>query len=914
MTLTIETLRKRATKFVKNYANSHYEMGEAQNFIRDLCEIFNLNYRRSVRFEARVKKLKGSGRIDAFFPSLLLVEMKSEGKDLDKAYIQATDYFHGLKNDELPRCVLVSDFQNLHLYNQENKGEVLKIKLVELPQYIESFRFITGYEKLFNERQEQINKNAAEKMAGLHDAIKVTGYNSKDLETYLVRLLFCLFADNTNLFGENTVFLDYLKNYTQVDGENLHERLQTLFKVLNQPTKKRLKNLPEHLAAFPYINGALFEGALEDCYFDEEVRTILIECCELDWSEISPAIFGSLFQAIMHFDDEKAGGKTKKRREFGAHYTSEENILKTIDPLFMDALRAEFEHISPKGSRVGKVKTAKLAVFHQKLAALNFFDPACGCGNFLIVAYRELRLLELDVIHAQFSKAKSAQLSVETLIKCDVDQFHGIDIDGSAVNIATVAMWLTDHQMNLKVQELGNYFNRIPLIKKANIVHANALQLDWETVIAPEKCSFIMGNPPFLGKKEQSKEQKVDLQALTKSIKGAGVLDYVVGWHIKATHFIAKNPNILVAFVSTNSICQGEQVGVLWSYLLAKGVKIRFAYRTFKWSNEGKGVAAVHCVIVGFGINEPEQRFIFQNDEVIKANNINPYLVDAVNVLIGNRKLPISDSPLMNYGSMPIDNGHLILSEEEKEELLNESMSNEKYVFQYMGGNELINNKKRYCLWLEQAEPKYIAKSVFISNRIKKVKEFRSSSKRPATQDLANYPSLFGERRQSNADYLLLPKVSSENRDFMPIGFIDASIVANGSALILSNATKYHFGILQSSMHNAWMRTVCGRMKSDYQYSVSIVYNNFPWAKPNEKQIKAIAVKAQAVLDARSEHKTSTLADLYHPLTMPPNLVKAHNALDKAVDAAYGYKGKKDDAARVAFLFERYQELIDGLE
>jgi len=439
--ITIETLRKRATKFAKNYADAVYEMGEAQNFIRDLCEIFDLNYRRSVRFEERVKKLKGSGRIDAFFPSLLLVEMKSAGKDLDKAYIQATEYFQGLKDEELPRCVLVSDFQNLHLYNQEDKSPVLKIKLAELPQYIESFRFITGYEKLFNARQERINKEAAEKMASLHDAIKATGYDSNDLETYLVRLLFCLFADNTHLFGDNYQFLGYLKNYTQVDGENLHERLQTLFKVLN--TKKRVKNMPKHLAAFPYINGALFEGVLEDCYFDKEALDTLIECCELDWSEISPAIFGSLFQAIMHFDDEAGKAKTKKRREFGAHYTSEENILKTIDPLFMDDLRAEFNRISARSK-------VKLQAFHEKLEKLNFFDPACGCGNFLIIAYRELRLLEMEVIQKQYGKAVSKQLNLDLLIRCNVDQFHGIDIDSGAVNIAVLAMWLTDHQMNLK--------------------------------------------------------------------------------------------------------------------------------------------------------------------------------------------------------------------------------------------------------------------------------------------------------------------------------------------------------------------------------------------------------------------------------------------------------------------------------
>ncbi|MDQ7089738.1 MAG: hypothetical protein Q9M50_03725 [Methylococcales bacterium] len=725
--------------------------------------------------------------------------------------------------------------------------------------------------------------------------------------------------------------MDYLKNYTQVDGENLHERLQTLFKVLNQPTKKRLKNLPEHLAAFPYINGSLFEGALEDCYFDEEVRTILIECCELDWSEISPAIFGSLFQAIMHFDDEKAGGKTKKRREFGAHYTSEENILKTIDPLFMDALRAEFEHISPKGSRVGKVKTAKLAVFHQKLAALNFFDPACGCGNFLIVAYRELRLLELDVIHAQFSKAKSAQLSVETLIKCDVDQFHGIDIDGSAVNIATVAMWLTDHQMNLKVQELGNYFNRIPLIKKANIVHANALQLDWETVIAPEKCSFIMGNPPFVGYSYQTKEQKLDLALVFKGMKGAGVLDLVTAWHVKAARYIQENKNISVAFVSTNSLTQGEQVAILWTELLRLNIRLYFAHRTFRWSNEGKGVAAVHCVIMGFGLQELESYRLFDyGDDIsgepieIKAQQINPYFVDAPTVLIQKRRKPIKHSiPEMTKGSQPTDGGHLLLSEEEANIIRENDLIAAKYIQKILGSHEFINNIPRYCLWLENSTINDRTNSPEIKTRMELVKKMRLASPKIPTQKLADTPYLFGENRQKDKPYLLIPKVSSETRKFIPMGYVKASTICKDSAFMIPDARLYDFGILTSHFHNAWMRTVCGRLKSDYSYSNTVVYNNFPFPENlKSAQIKKIETAAQQILDARKaeedlcakQNQKCSLAMLYAKEGMPADLVKAHNALDKVVDAAYGYKGKKDDAARVAFLFERYQELIDGLE
>jgi len=748
-------------------------------------------------------------------------------------------------------------------------------------------------------------------MAGLHDAIKATGYDSKDLETYLVRLLFCLFADNTHLFGDNYQFLDYLKNYTQVDGENLHERLQTLFKTLN--TKKRLKNMPEHLAAFPYINGALFKGDLEDCYFDKEARDTLIECCELDWSEISPAIFGSLFQAIMHFDDEAGKAKTKKRREFGAHYTSEKNILKTINPLFMDDLRAEFNAISPRSK-------VKLQAFHEKLEKLNFFDPACGCGNFLIIAYRELRLLEMDVIQKQYGKSVSKQLDLNLLVRCNVDQFHGIDIDSSAVNIATVAMWLTDHQMNIKLEalELADYYTRIPLVTKANIVHGNALQLDWEEVIAPDKCSFIMGNPPFIGSKMINESQRKDIMPIFGKLKNGGLLDYVAAWHIKSAHYIQTNQNISVAFVSTNSLTQGEQVAVLWAELLKLNIRLYFAHRTFRWSNEGRGVAAVHCVIMGFGLKELNSYRLFDYESIkgepveIKVKKINPYLVDAPTLLIKKINKPLCKVPKIGIGNKPIDGGNYLFNKEEKAAFIAKEPNSESFFKRWLGAYEFINNKERWCLWLGDIAPNTLKKMPCAVERIKAVKKFRESSKSKPTQNIAATPTRFHVEFLPKNNYLLIPRVSSENREFIPIGFFDESFFPSDSCLCMPSAEIYHFGILTSTMHNAWMRTVCGRLKSDYRYSAGIVYNNFPWAKPNEKQIKVIETKAQAVLDARAEHKTSTLADLYHSLSMPPNLVKAHKALDKAVDTAYSYKGKKDDAARVSFLFECYQKLINN--
>jgi len=930
--LTPEILRKNAAKFAKEFATAHYEMGEAQDFIRDLCKIFGLSHRRFVSFEKRVKKLGNKqGRIDGFIPGLLLIEMKSAGEDLDKAYNQATEYFHGLKEEELPLCVLISDFQNLHLYNLETHAEPLKIKLAQLPQYIEHFRFLTGYEHIAIQKQEQINKQAADKMADLHDAMKATGYTGKELETYLVRLLFCLFADDTGLFGENGKFLNYLHNYTQVDGSDLHGALSALFDTLNKADalhlkhnlhyqgKKRQLNLPEHLNAFPYINGDLFEGCLNFCQFDETIRGLLIECAKLNWSEISPAIFGTLFQAIMHFEDEKNAAKTKKRREFGAHYTSEQNILKLINPLFMDDLRTEFE-------KIRRSKT-KLTEFHQKLSALNFFDPACGCGNFLIIAYRELRLLELEVIKARWGDSQILQLDVSTLILCDVDKFHGIDIDESAVQIATLAMWLTDHQMNLKVQALGHYYTRIPLAKKANIIRENALQIEWESVIKSEQCSFMMGNPPFRGYKYQNEKQKADLDLVFQNMKGAGVLDYVAAWHIKAARYIQNNKNIPFAFVSTNSLTQGEQVAILWAELLKLKVKIHFAHRTFKWSNEGRGIAAVHCVIMGFGLKEPSSYRLFDYSEniagegkEIETSQINPYLVNAPTVLIDKRSKPLnSNTPEIVYGNAPRDGGNLVLSQKEADAIKKNDSIAAKYIRLFLGSEEFINNTPRYCLWLNESTGIERLNSSEIKKRMEAVKKMRLTSLREATQKYADTPYLFEEIRHTNQPYLLIPIVSSETRRFIPIGYLSADVICSNASFMLPNASLYDFGMLCSTMHNAWMRAVCGRLKSDYRYSNTIVYNNFPFPeKITEAQKKKIATAAQAILDARKaeedlcvkNEQSYSLATLYAAGNMPVALLKAHNALDKAVDTAYGYKGTKDDASRVAFLFELYQKLI----
>jgi type I restriction-modification system DNA methylase subunit len=735
-TLNFDTLRTRATKFAKAFESVTSEKQNDQDFMREFCGIFDISSR-SIEWQYDVQKDKKSAKkwIDGLIPSTLLFEMKSAGVNLDEAYKQAAGYVPMIKEAHRPDYILVSDFANLHLYNRVTGAPRVEIKLADLPQQIEHFAFLAGYEKIAIENQAKINEQAAEKMAQLHDAIKETGYGGKDLENYLVRLLFCLFAEDTGLFGENGAFLNYLHNHTKVDGSDLNGALTALFDTLNTDHKHRLKNLPEHLRKFPYINGALFQGGLSPCYFDEATRNTLIECANLDWSDISPAIFGSLFQAVMHDEEDTGKAKTKKRREFGAHYTSDANIIKTINPLFMDDLRAEFE----------KCTKQKLPAFHEKLAKLNFFDPACGCGNFLIVAYRELRLLEIEVIKKIYGDKLKEQIDVgETLILCNVHQFHGIDIDDSATHIATVAMWLVDHQMNLEVgKAFGNYFNRIPLVKKANIVHANALQIDWQSVIKPKDCSFIMGNPPFVGYSYQTKAQKDDLALVFQGMNGAGVLDLVAAWHVKAARYIQENKKIAVAFVSTNSLTQGEQVAVLWSELLKLKVKLHFAHRTFCWSNEGRGVAAVHCVIMGFGLQEPSSYRLFDyGDDIkgepteIKATQINPYLVDAPTVLIEKRRKPLSANALeITKGSQPTDGGNLLLSQEEADEIRKTDPIAAQYIKPFLGSEEFINNIPRFCLWLKNSTGTDRTKSPEIKKRMEAVKKMRlESSKVPKFQ------------------------------------------------------------------------------------------------------------------------------------------------------------------------------------
>lgn len=694
MPLSWNEIKSRSLAFSKEWGDECSEHAEAKSFWDGFFNIFGISRKRVASFEEPVKKLANKqGFIDLFWKGVLLVEHKSRGKNLNLAYTQALDYFPGIKERDLPKYVLVSDFASFRLYDLE-EGETYEFPLRDLHKNIKLFGFIAGYQTHKLKEQDPVNIKAAERMGKLHDEMKAVGYEGHVLEVYLVRLLFCLFAEDTGIF-ERQQFQEYLELRTSEDGSDLAHHITTLFQVLNTPDDKRFRNLDEQLVAFPYINGRLFEEMLPTASFDKAMRQALLDCCALDWSRISPAIFGSLFQSIM---DKKA------RRNLGAHYTSEKNILKLIKPLFLDQLWVEFEK--------SKTNKNKLLEFHTKLRKLTFLDPACGCGNFLVIAYRELRLLELEVLRAARVNEQQLALDVNSLIQVDVDQFYGIEIEEFPAQIAQVALWLMDHQMNLQVsEEFGAYFARIPLRSSSTIVCANALRMDWNEVIPAKRLSYIMGNPPFLGKAELSDIQQSDMRFVMQEVSKFRSLDYVTAWYVKALDYISHNA-IECAFVSTNSIVQGEQVGLLWGYLLAKGVVINFAHRTFLWTNEAKGKAAVHCVIIGFSLQARANRWLFDYEDIkgdpskVQVERINPYLVDATDILLPSRGSPICSSEDISFGSMPNDGGHLLLSEVEKKEYLSIEPHGAIYLRRIMGAEEFIHNIPNIAFGLSMQTPR----------------------------------------------------------------------------------------------------------------------------------------------------------------------------------------------------------------
>lgn len=945
MPLSWNEIKSRAITFSKEWENESSEDAEAKSFWDDFFNVFGVSRRRVASFEKSVKKQDGKqGFIDLLWKGVILVEHKSRGLSLDKAFRQAKDYFPGLKDHELPKFILVSDFQLFRLYDLDN-DTTSEFALKDFIQNIHLFGFIAGYEKRTYKEQDPANIQAAERMGKLHDALEASGYTGHALEVYLVRLLFCLFAEDTSIF-ERTQFQDYIDRSTKEDGSDLAVHLAQLFQVLNTPKEKRLKTLDETLDAFPYINGKLFEEMLPFAAFDSKMREMLLFACSLDWSKISPAIFGSMFQAVMN---------PKERRNLGAHYTSEKNIQKVIKPLFLDSLYTEFERAKGNKNRLNEL--------HLKIANLHFLDPACGCGNFLIISYRELRQLEIEILR-ELNKSGQGFLDVREIIRVDVDQFAGIEYDEFPARIAEVAMWLIDHQMNMLVSaEFGQYFVRLPLNKAAKIWHGNALQVDWNKMRTSNKYDiyveevnvltaeeheshyqtlnvhakqvnifsseetykaaqyrkthfdYILGNPPFVGSKLMNETQRKELVQIFGHTDGAGTMDYVTAWYVKAAQYIQNTPT-KVAFVSTNSIAQGEQVGVLWHLLFNfYKIKIHFAHQTFKWRNEAKGNAAVYCVIVGFANFDTDNKIIFEYSDINgepqaqKVKNISPYLTAGSDIFISKRSNPICDVPMISFGNMPLDGGFLLFSDEEKQAFLQKEPLAEKYIRPLISAKEFLNNQLRWCLWLLDANPDEIRKMPEVMRRIEAVKKFREGSTRVSTQKAALTATLFGEIRKESDSFIVIPSTSSENRKYIPMGFFDKNYIANNSCHIIPNGDLYLFGQLTSKMHMAWVKYTCGRLKSDFRYSKDIVYNNYPFPKNvSEAHRKKVEEAAQKVLDVRANYPNSSLADLYDPLSMPPDLTKAHQALDKAVDLCYRPQAFSNELSRIEYLFGLYEE------
>jgi hypothetical protein len=914
MPLSWNEIKSRAVAFSSEWKNTSREEADAKPFLIEFLHIFGISQKRVATFEHRVRKINdSSGYIDLLWPGTLLVEMKSKGQDLDKAYQQAKEYCHGLKDYELPKLILICDFHHFHLY--QDNGINTQFTLPQLIENLQLFEELAGYQKRTYYDEDPVNIAAAELMGKLHDQLRDVGYTGAALEAYLVRLLFILFADDSTIFQKG-IFFDYVEQRTNEDGSDLAMHLDQLFQVLDTPEDKRLKTLDEQLNIFPYVNGRLFSERLPTAAFNAEMRRILLDCCKLDWGKISPAIFGSLFQSVMD---------STARRNLGAHYTSEKNIMKLIKPLFLDELWEEF-HAAGENHN-------KLKALHGKISKLRFLDPACGCGNFLITAYRELRMLELSIVEKLLKGQMVTNINQYFLV--DLDQFYGIELGEFPSQIAGVAMFLIDHQCNMMVSDrFGEYIPLIPLQKSAIIVNNNALRLDWQSIIKPlegeieqPRFHYILGNPPFVGYLFQNSNQKEDLKSAWGELSDSAVLDYVTGWFIKSAlymkyvrqqlHSVSETRS---AFVSTNSICQGEQVSHLWGPLFHLGMQIQFAHQTFKWDNEAKGKAAVHCVIVGYGETNNVIKTLYTyptltSEPLIEAvKNINPYLVSGKDIIVASRTKSITASPKMSKGSQPTDDGNLLFnSNAELTAFLEEEPLAEKYIRKYVGAKEFINKIDRWCLWLIDINPTELRGMKALLERINKVKIFREASTSKATREY-KYHHLFQQIHQPSSNYLIVPSVSSERRPYIPIGFFSKEVITSNLCLIIPDATLYHFGVISSLIHMVWVKHTCGRLKSDYRYSKDIVYNNYPWAEnPSDKQKQAVEEAAQAVLDARAQFPESSLADLYDPNTMPPVLVKAHQQLDKAVDLCYRPQPFTSEAKRIEYLFELYEKYTGGL-
>ena len=922
--MNLKEQQKQAKAFIERWENRGNERQDTQSFWLDLLQtVYGVeNPSEYIKFEDTVMMDHTSfmdGYIDA---TKVLIEQKGANKDLSKAikqsdgsfltpFQQAKRYSANLPYSKQPRWIITCNFKEFYVYDMEKPhGEPTVIRLEDLEKEAYRLEFIVGTSNEHLEREMAISMEAGEIVREIYSAL-LKQYKHPDnpeslhaMNQLIVRLVFCFYAEDAGMFGKKTMFHDYLSRFSSRD---FRRGLLDLFNVLNTPIDERDPYLDDELSAFPYVNGGMFaENNLEVPQFTDELRESILEhaSSSFDWSEISPTIFGAVFESTLN---------PETRRSGGMHYTSIENIHKVIDPLFLDALKEELNEIRQIKQPATLKKRAQQ--FQEKLSRLVFFDPACGSGNFLTETYLSLRRLENEAIKLYVGDTVLLDVGYD-LVKVKISQLYGIEINDFAVSVANAALWIAESQMLEETLSIA-YSNMqfLPIKSYSNIVEGNALKLNWEEIVPKEKLSYIIGNPPFVGQKEI---RSIYVDENGKEYNLAGKIDYVAGWYFKAASLIS-NTNIKVAFVSTNSICQGEQVVGVWQPLYKRfGVNIDFAYQTFKWGSEAKDKAAVHCVIVGFSTNHNnEKKQLFSStDKLDLVDNINPYLLSGKTIFVESVKTPICPVSPMYFGSKPTDGGYFFLTPEEKQVIVRKEPQSEKYIRKVLGAQEYINNVERYCLWLVGITPSELKSSPMIYERVKKVREFRLASKAESTRKFADRPTEFKQNAQPNKPYLIVPRVSSENRRYVPIGYIDPEVIATDATQIIPNATLYEFGVITSNVHMAWMRTVAGRLKSDYRYSSTIVYNTFPWPKITEEQKEYISKTAQGILDARALESESSLADLYNDVIMPVELRKAHQANDIAVMKAYGMIKKvsgKDklmsETETISKLFEMYEEL-----
>lgn len=886
-------IRADATAFSNKWRHAYYEKGQAQFFVEALFKVFGVDITSGHFVEYRTKLADGTtGFMDCFYPGRILIEMKSLGGDLDKAYEQASAYAAAVDKACRPKCIVVCDFQHFRFYDllADPAPIVTSFRLADFRRYVKLFGPILDLPSEPVAEQSPVNRKAAEAMGALHNLlVKGVPCGQHEMETYLVRLLFCLFAEDAGIF-EPHQFTDFLKKYVASD---LAAKLAELFQALDTPGEKRSPELDANIRTFRYVDGGLFREHLGIPAFSVAMRDTLLKCAAEDWSKISPAVFGSMFQSIM---DPAA------RHDLGAHYTSEENILKVARPVLLEELR---EELDKKLTLFGPSRKKCLQEFVGRLASLAVLDPACGCGNFLIIVYRELRAMEADAIEAIHKDDPS--LDVKSLFKVSISQFYGIELEPFPVAIARTALWLMEHLCNTECgARFGLDLSQFPIADSGHILEHDALNVGWQEAFGLAKpFDVILGNPPFQGARVMSKEQKAEVVSVFGEFPGVGDLDFVTAWYKLAADYVRKNAATRAAFVSTNSITQGEQVAALWPRL---GVTIDFAHRTFTWANAAKGVAGVYCVIIGFSKNGRPDKAIYEGDVPTKVSHINGYLVDAPDVYIESRMTPLCDVPEIGIGNKPIDDGNYLFTEEEKAAFIAKEPASAKWFRPFLGAEEFLHGEHRYCLWLGDCSAHELKAMPECLKRVEAVRTFRLASHSAGTRKLAGTPTRFHVENMPDGNYILIPRHSSERRDYIPFGFVSGETLAGDSTLIIPGATLYHFAVLESLPHMAWMKAVCGRLESRYRYSKEIVYNTFVWPKVTDEQKAAIAAAGKAILDARAAAKDATLADLYDKGTFAqtPGLMKAHEKVDKLVLQAYGLAPSSSEVAIVTHLMSLY--------